>query len=61
MNDNPDPDKVKYLNESGNWFQWYHVDNWIMQKWVDEGKAYDRMGVSTEFAYKYEKLKKNEK
>ena len=47
-------EKAKFLEENG-WETWYNDDNWIMTEWVEQGKAIDRMGCSTDSAYIREK------
>jgi len=43
-------DKAKVLQENG-WETWYNDDNWIKTEWIEQGKAYDRMGNSTDRVY----------
>ena len=43
-------DKAKFLQENG-WETWYHDDNWIKREWIEQGKAIDRMGNSTDRVY----------
>jgi hypothetical protein len=43
-------DKSKVLQENG-WETWYHDDNWIKTEWIEQGKAYDMMGDSTDRVY----------
>jgi hypothetical protein len=43
-------EKAKVLRENG-WETWYSDDNWIKTEWIEQGKAYDRMGNSTDRVY----------
>lgn len=45
-------EKANLLQANG-WDTWYHDDNWINTEWEKQGKAIDRMGVSTDAAYSY--------
>ena len=45
-------DKANLLRANG-WDTWYHDDNWINTEWEKQGKAIDRMGMSTDLAYTY--------
>lgn len=45
-------EKANLLQANG-WDTWYHDDNWINKEWETQGKAIDRMGVSTDAAYSY--------
>ncbi len=42
--------KSKFLMDNG-WETWYHDDNWIKTEWIEQGKAYDRMGGPTDGIY----------
>ncbi len=43
-------DKAKVLRENG-YETWYHDDNWIETEWIEQGKAYDTTGNSTDRVY----------
>ena len=52
-------EKAKVLKENG-WEPWYHDDNWIKTKWIEQGLKYDMMGMPTELVYNNLKPKEDE-